>query len=101
MGYITPNPNNNNSEIQRFLNASEVSYFIESDDLMTSKRVAYIIHPALSKTIERKFNRSYMHFAGFILGKGLSVKTSILTKLLNDKKTLSSEDFLSKYYHRP
>ena len=88
LGYIVSNSNNDNCEPQQFLNASEVSYFIESDDLMTADRVAYIIHPALTKVIEKKFNKSFMHFSGFILGKGLSVESEIISKMVEDRKNL-------------
>lgn len=101
LGYIVSNSNNDNCEPQQFLNASEVSYFIESDDLMTADRVAYIIHPALTKVIEKKFNKSFMHFSGFILGKGLSVESEIISKMVEDRKKLDNDAFLSKYYYKP
>ena len=101
LGYIIENPNNTNSEIQRFLDAAEISYFVEDDDLMTDNRVAYIIHPALTKTIEKKFNKSFMHFSGFILGKGLRVETKIMAEMIEDRKRLENDAFLRKYYFRP
>lgn len=101
LGYIVENPNNTNSEIQQFLDASEISYFIEDDDLMTDDRVAYIIHPALTKTIEKKFNKGFMHFSGFVLGKGLRVETEIMAAMIEDRKTLDRDAFLRKYYYKP
>lgn len=99
LGYITPNPNNNSSETQQFLDASEISYFVETDSLMSAEHVAYIIHPALTKTIEKKYNRDFMHFSGFILGKGLKVETSIVSRLVRDRRELDYATFVSKYYY--
>lgn len=95
------NSSNSNDETQHFLNASEISYFNESDDLITADRVAYIVHPALSKTIEKKFNKEFMHFSGFILGKGLTVETKVLEQMLTERKKLDAEVFVNKYYFKP
>lgn len=101
LGYIIQNSNNTNQEIQQFLDASEITYIMESDDLMTADRVAYIIHPALTKAIEKKFNKQFMHFSGFILGKGLTVETEVMSQMLEDKKRLNNDTFTNKYYHKP
>ena len=101
LGYIVQNANNGNSERQHFLDACDISYFAEADDLMTAERVAYIIHPALSKTIEKKYNKLFMHFSGFILGKGLPVEGNVLVQMLEDRRTLDKTSFISKYYYSP
>ncbi len=101
LGYIMSNQNNTRNSTQVFLDASEVSYIVEKDALITAERVAYIIHPALTKTIEQKYNKSFMHFSGFILGKGNTASQSEIGKLLDDKKNLSPEDFILKYYYKP
>ncbi|MDD6810557.1 MAG: metallophosphoesterase [Lachnospiraceae bacterium] len=101
LGYIVQNPSNANDEIQHFLDASDISYFTESDDLITADRVAYIVHPALSKAIEKKYNKGFMHFSGFILGKGLTVETRVLMQMLDDRKTLEMDSFVRKYYFKP
>lgn len=101
LGYIIHNHNNSIDEIQKFLNASEVTYFTEKDVLLTVDRAAYIIHPALTKTIERKYNKSFMHFSGFLLGKDLPVKTKVLMQLFEDKSKLDYDSFIEKYYHKP
>lgn len=101
LGYIIHNYNNSNDEIQQFLNSSEVTYFTEKDVLLTVDRAAYIIHPALTKTIERKYNKSFMHFSGFLLGKDLHVKTEVLMQLFEDKSKLDNNSFIEKYYHKP
>ncbi len=101
MGYIIRNSNNDIDDVQIFLDASEISYFVERDDLNTVDRAAYIIHPALTKTIGKKFNKSFMHFTGFILGKGLQVDVTLLDKMLDDRKQLTHEEFISKYYYKP
>lgn len=101
LGFIVENPNNTNSETQQFLDASEISYFVEGDDLMTDDRVAYIIHPALTKTIEKKFNKGFMHFSGFVLGKGLHVETKIMAEMIEDRRELDRKSFIEKYYYTP
>lgn len=101
LGYIVPNSNNDNDEIQHFLDAGDISYFTECDDLITADRVAYIIHPALTKTIEKKYNKSLVHFSGFILGKGLRVDSKVISKMIEDRKKLDDSDFLVKYYYKP
>ena len=101
MGYIVQNTNNENVDQQVFLDAGEISYFAETDDLMAAARVAYIIHPALSKTIQRKYNKSFLHFSGFILGKNLPVETGVIKQMLEDKAVLNTHDFIKKYYYNP
>ena len=101
LGYIMPSKNTNVKEVQQFLDSSNIGYFVEEDHLITADRVAYIIHPALTKTIERHYNKSFMHFSGFILGKGLHVETSIVLQMLEDKKKLNNDEFLNKYYYKP
>lgn len=69
LGYIMPNHSNTSNVVQQFLNASEISYFIENDDLMTVDRVAYIIHPALTKTIEKNIINLLCIFQNLFLEK--------------------------------
>ena len=101
LGYILSNHNNSAKEIQHFLDSNEVCYFVEKDDLNSNERVAYIIHPALTKTIEKKYNKRFMHFSGFILGKGLTVDTDVVSQMISDKQKLNKQEFESKYYHKP
>ncbi len=101
LGYLMHNSNNNKNDKQQFLDACEISYFVESDDLKSTERVAYIIHPALSKAIERKYNKQFKHFSGFILGKDLPVQSAVIIQMMLDKKTLLKEDFITKYYCEP
>ena len=86
LGYLMHNSNNNKNDKQQFLDACEISYFVESDDLKSTERVAYIIHPALSKAIERKYNKQFKHFSGFILGKDLPVQSAVIIQMMLDKK---------------
>lgn len=101
LGYIRVNNNHSEGDIQYFLDASEITYFHESDQLFLTNRVAYIVHPALSKCIERKYNRNFKHFSGFILGKGMRVEKSILIQMLEDRDKLAREVFEQKYYYIP
>ena len=99
LGYIMVNYNHSGDDLQCLLDASEITYFHESDRLFLANRVAYIVHPALSKCIELKYNSNFKHFSGFILGKGMRVEKSMLTQMLEDRNILSSDDFLQKYYY--
>ena len=99
LGHILRNPNNEYYERQIFLDAGEISYFAEADDLMSASHVAYIIHPALSKSIQRKYNKSFLHFSGFILGKNRPVETEKIKAMLEDRATLSKTEFIEKYYY--
>ena len=101
LGDLKHNANNERMDEQIFLDAGDISYFVEADDLKSNNRVAYIVHPALSKAIERKYNKSFKHFKGFILGKGLQVDSSVVIQMLNDKTILSKEAFLQKYFSNP
>ncbi len=101
LGYILKNSNNSNQEVMNFKDSSQISYFYEKDTLITADRAAYIIHPALTKAIEKNYNKSLMHFSGFILGKGRTVDKEILSKIIEDKKNLDAEVFKSKYYFKP
>ncbi len=98
LGYIRQNRNNEIDDVQIFADASDIGYFVEEDDLFISNTVAYIIHPALTKTIEKKYNKNLLHFSGFILGKNLPVKKDILKQLIKDKSHLPNEEFIAKYY---
>lgn len=74
-----------------------IAYFIEQDDLQAGDGVAYIIHPALSKIIEGKFNRTITHFSGFILSKGSVVGAERTGEFLTIEK-LSKDEFEQGYY---
>lgn len=100
LGHITPNPNHSGAETQNFLNSNQISYFIEEDDLQTEKRTLYIMHPALSKSIQRKYCKTFLHFSGFILGKGIKVDKELLLNILNDRKKMNLDEFENKYYYR-
>lgn len=99
LGYIRVNNNHSEGDSQYFLDASEITYFHESDQLFLADRVAYIVHPALSKCIERNYHRRFKHFSGFILGKGMKVEKNILTQMLEDRDKLTREAFVQKYYY--
>lgn len=101
LGHIMVNNNNSEGDIQCFLDASEITYFHESDQLFLTNRVAYIVHPALSKCIERKYNKNFKHFSGFILGKGMKVEKNTLTQMLLDRNDLDRDVFMQKYYYTP
>lgn len=60
----------------------------------------YILHPALTKSIEKINKQHIKHFNGFILGKDIEVKKDKLIEILQDHKTLPKEVFEKKYYSK-
>ena len=84
---------------QKFLDSEEVTYIRESDCLYSDKNMIYLIHPALTKSIEKKIvHKNILHFKGFIVGKNLMVSKDILQQLLKDRDNLSVDEFDKKYY---
>jgi len=87
-----------NSE-QEFLDSNEITYFRDSEVIFPDEQTLFIIHPALTKCIEKNIRKGPIkHFKGFILGKGLTIPRDIHKELLEDKQRLKKEDFERKYY---
>ena len=101
LGCIKQNASNKAHAVQEFLDSASISYFSEKDTLLIDKRVAYIIHPSLTKTISKTFNKSMKRFKGFILGKNHLVEAEVLSQMLKDRKEMSEEEFVEKYYYSP
>ena len=57
---------------------------------------AYLLHPAYTKAIEAIKREGIKHFGGFLIGKGLTVKKELFTKIYNEY--LKSEENYNKTY---
>lgn len=83
---------------QSFLDACDVTYFHENNVLPIKANTLYILHPALTKSIDALKKHKIKHFAGFLLGKDISVDQSVISKIISDKNTMERCDFERKYY---
>jgi len=87
---------------QNFVDSKDITYYRDGDNLFPNNDTLFILHPALTKCIEKNIRRtSIKHFNGFILGKSLSVPTDIFIKLLEDKQSMNADLFETKYYSNP
>lgn len=98
LGYIVLSENQLPYSTQTFLSSKDVTYFHDEDCLQVNENTMYLIHPALTKSIEKLRNRKIMHFSGFLIGKSIQVQQSILRTIFEDKRSLSKPDFEKKYY---
>ncbi len=90
---------NGNEDIeQKFLHSKEITYLSEEDILNVNNRTIYILHPALTKSIESLKNKQIRHFKGFLLGKGNFVSRVKLEQLIEDKSKLKVKEFDDKYF---
>lgn len=99
LGYIVISANGIEHSLQIFLSSEDVTYFHEQDDLQINENTLYLIHPALTKSIEKlKSDKKIMHFSGFVIGKGIKVRQAFLQSIIRDKKSLPQNIFNEKYY---
>lgn len=83
---------------QTFLDACDVTYFHEDNVLPIKANTLYILHPALTKSIDALKKHKIKHFSGFLLGKDISVDQTVISKIINDRNTMERSDFEHKYY---
>ena len=101
LGHIVVSENKLEYAKQQFLSSKDVTYFHDEDSLRINKNTMYLIHPALTKSIEKlKNDNKIMHFCGFLIGKELSVKQELLRSIFRDKQELPSNEFVAKYYRQ-
>lgn len=92
--------NSSRSDVeQKFLHSKEITYLRGKDLVNVNSQSIYILHPALTKSIELIKNKHIKHFSRFILGKGLKVPKNELEKLMEDYGKLSLKEFETKYYY--
>lgn len=99
LGQIINNPSNNRPAIQTFLPAHEITYIHEEDCLFIDHNSFYILHPALTKSIEKLRHNRIKHFRGFILGKDIPVSKDVLNNMIADRGKMPFDQFESKYYY--
>ena len=101
LGYIVLSENRMEYSVQQFLESQSVTYFHDEDSLKINNHTMYLIHPALTKSIEKLRNdEKIMHFCGFIIGKDVRVKQDYLREIFLDKQQLPREEFENKYYKK-
>ena len=83
---------------QKFLHSKEVTYITGKQLINLNKDTIYILHPALTKSIEH-MGRKVRHFSGFILGKGMSVPEDILRDLVSDFENMTDDEYDKKYFY--
>lgn len=99
LGHVTISENGFEYAVQEFLSAQDVTYFHDQDTLVMNDHTMYLVHPALTKSIEAiRKGRKIMHFCGFIIGRGIRVPQSSLRSILTDRQSLSADEFEHKYY---
>lgn len=73
-----------------------------NDLLNVNNDCIYVLHPALTKSIDKLQRKKIKHFNLFVLGKGMSVPQDKLMQLVADYRnnTIKKSDFDSKYYSK-
>lgn len=99
LGHVHINANNNTDIEQKFLHSKEITYIKETRLLNINSQSIYMLHPALTKSIELLKHSHIRHFTGFILGKECKVSKNKLECLMADNKTLSKKAFEEKYFY--
>ena len=91
-GYVT----------QEFLDSTKVTYITGNDLLNVNNDCIYVLHPALTKSIDKLQRKKIKHFNLFVLGRGMSVPQDKLMQLVADYRnnTIKKSDFDSKYYSK-
>ncbi len=99
LGRASYNSNINKDGEQVFIDSKDITYYRDKAEIFPNNETLYILHPALTKCIEKNIRgSSIMHFCGFILGKGLLVPRDIHRELLINKKNMDAKSFEAKYY---
>lgn len=99
LGYIVISNNQIEHTKQIFKASESVTYIHEVDSLHFDNDTMYMVHPALTKSIEKLRNhQKILHFNGFVLGKDIAVEQKKLKSILQDKKNMGKEEFTKKYY---
>lgn len=99
LGQMHINNGSRNDIEQKFLHSKEITYLRGKDLVNVNSQSIYILHPALTKSIELIKNKHIKHFTGFILGKGRRVPKIKLEMLMKDYSELTPREFEAKYYY--
>lgn len=98
LGQIRNTENRNNEITQKFLHSKDISYITRNNFININENAIYILHPALTKSIEH-LNHNIKHFKGFILGKEIKVPKPMVDSLLNDFRKMNVKEFDDKYFY--
>ena len=98
LGYIVVSEDHSIFKTQMFLDSKDVTYFHDQDVLQINAHTMYLLHPAITKSIEKIKNDKIKHFCGFLIGKGTQVKQSVLCEILKDRSEMDPDEFEKKYY---
>ena len=101
LGIISVSHSNMTEPIQEFKKSEHVGYYKDEDILNPNDHDVFVLHPAITKLVGKKWNRNIYHFNQFILGNGLPGNKAVLRQMFADRKNLTPEEFLKKYYNRP
>lgn len=83
---------------QQFIHSKDITYITETQLINLNKDTIYVLHPALTKSIEH-MNQKVRHFSGFIIGKGIEVPQDKLEELESDYKLLGKRSYETKYFY--
>ena len=102
LGIIPTSLNREGYVTQEFLDSTKVTYITGNDLLNVNNDCIYVLHPALTKSIDKLQRKKIKHFNLFVLGKGMSVPQDKLMQLVADYRnnTIKKSDFDSKYYSK-
>lgn len=99
LGHVTASGNGFERVSQTFLSACDITYYHDQDTLAMNHNTMYLVHPALTKSIEAlRKGRKIMHFCGFVIGRDIEVSQSLLRNILRDRQSLAADEFERKYY---
>ena len=97
LGRIRITRNNDDDVEQDFIHSKLVTYITGNDIDLIQDNTIYVLHPALTKSIDHGIHQ-IKHFTGFIIGKGLKVKKSLLLELQQEYKK-NMKEFNKKYFY--
>lgn len=80
LGIIPTSLNREGYVTQEFLDSTKVTYITGNDLLNVNNDCIYVLHPALTKSIDKLQRKKIKHFNLFVLGKGMSVPQDKLDK---------------------
>lgn len=100
LGVISINTSREGDVVQEFLHSKKVTYITGNDLINVNEDCIYILHPALTKSIDKLQGKKIMHFNAFILGKEMKVPQAKLYDLVKDYKNMRKLEFENKYYSK-
>lgn len=94
--------NSNSADVpQEFLASREITYVRPTDVLNINENTIYLLHPALTKSIEALKGHNIQHFNGFIIGREIQVPNTLIKELLDEHKNLRHDAFKKKRFCLP